>query len=347
MIEIIKWFNFVTFDVIGDLIFGEPFHCLQENQYHPWVLIVCNYVKAIGLFQISNFYPALKALIIRCIPESVLREQRLHNQMTKEKVHERLNLDSERPDIIGYIKEFNDEKGMTVPELEDSLAILIMAGSETTATTLSGITNYLLRNRTVLQRLTDDIRRAYKDEKGMTMTSLAGQAYLTAVIDEGLRLCPPIPAGLSRLVPKGGGFVCGHHLPEKVSHPLPYVSKALTPPLQTTVSYHTWSAHKSESNFNHPNKFLPDRWLPPSFTESSPFASDVKDAFGPFSVGRNNCLGRNLAYAEMRLILARLVWNFDIVFPGPLSECPNWWEQKVFVLMEKAPLQVRLRPVDR
>ena len=55
----------------------------------------------------------------------------------------------------------------------------------------------------------------------------------------------------------------------------------------------------------------------------------------------------NLAYAEIRLMLARLVWNFDIEFPGPLSECPKWWEQKIFVLMEKAPLQVRLRLADR
>ena len=346
VIEIVKWYNFVTFDVIGDLIFGEPFHCLQESHYHPWVSIVCNYAKAMSLFHTSNFYLALKALIVRCIPESVLRKQRLYDQMNKEKLHERLNLESERPDIIGYIKQFNDEKGMTISELEDSLAILIMAGSETTATALSGITNCLLRNKSVLQRLTDDIRKAYRDEKAMTMMSLAEQAYLNAVINEGLRLCPPAPAGLSRLVPKGGGLVCGHHLPEGVTHRLPFVSKALTPSFQTTVSYHTWSAHRSESNFNHPSEFLPDRWLPPTTTES-PFATDVKDAFGPFSLGRNSCLGRNLAYAEMRLILARLVWSFDIEFPGHLSECPNWWEQKMFLLTEKEPLHVRLRPVNK
>ena len=220
VIEFIKWYNFITFDVIGDLVFGEQFHCLQEKQYHPWVLIVCNYINAIGLLQTSNFYPVLKALMIRCIPESVLREQRFCDQMTKEKVHERLDLGSKRPDIIEYVKNFNDEKGMTVPELEETLVILVMAGSETTSTTLSGITNYLVRNKPVLQRLTDDLRRAYKDEKEMTTTTLAGQAYLTVVIEEGLRLCPPIAAGLSRVVPKGGGSVCGHHLPEKVSRPL-------------------------------------------------------------------------------------------------------------------------------
>lgn len=223
VIEINKWYNFVTFDVIGDLVFGESFHCLQETQYHPWVSIICNYIKAFSLLKTSNFYPVLTTLIIRCIPESVLREKHFHDQMTKEKVHERLNLGSERPDIIEYIKKSNDEKGMTVPELEETLTILVLAGSETTATALSGITNYLLRNKLVLQRLTDDLRRAYKDEKEMTMTSLAGQAYLTAVIEEGLRLCPPAPVGLSRVVPKGGGSVCGHHLPENVCRPLLFV----------------------------------------------------------------------------------------------------------------------------
>ena len=216
VVEIIKWFNFVTFDVIGDLIFGEPFKCLQESQYHPWVLIVCNYIKAIALLKTANFYPMLQALIIRCIPERVLREQRRHDRMTKSKVHERLDLGSARADIIEYILQHNDQKGMTVPELEETMVILIMAGSETTATTLSGITNYLVRNKRVLQRLTDELRSSYPEEKEMTMTSLVDQAYLTAVIEEGLRLCPPIPAGLSRVVPKGGGTVCGYHLPEKV-----------------------------------------------------------------------------------------------------------------------------------
>ena len=113
------------------------------------------------------------------------------------------------------------------------------------------------------------------------------------------------------------------------------------------VSYHTWSAHQSAANFGSPHEFLPERWLAPSSSEPSPFAADIKDAFGPFSVGRNNCLGKSLAYAELRLILGRLLWNFDLEFPGPLSECPNWREQKMFMLMEKAPLPIRLTPVGR
>lgn len=39
-LNMVEWFNFATFDVIGDLAFGEPFGCLENSTYHPWVALV-------------------------------------------------------------------------------------------------------------------------------------------------------------------------------------------------------------------------------------------------------------------------------------------------------------------
>jgi cytochrome P450 len=79
----------------------------------------------------------------------------------------------------------------------------------------------------------------------------------------------------------------------------------------------------------------------PTATEdpSSPFYKDNRAVLQPFSVGPRNCIGRNLAYNEMRLILARVLWNFDLEL---CEESSGWNEQKSFVLWEKPPLWCKL-----
>ena len=58
---------------------------------------------------------------------------------------------------------------------------------------------------------------------------------------------------------------------------------------------------------------IPSEWLPEIYGDpSSPFYNDRRDAFKPFSDGPRNCIGRNLAYHEMRLILAKVLWGFDL-----------------------------------
>ena len=52
----------------------------------------------------------------------------------------------------------------------------------------------------------------------------------------------------------------------------------------------------------------------------------------------------SLAYAEMRLILAQVLWNFDMELA---TESENWADQKIFSLWEKEPLYVKLMPVVR
>ena len=70
----------------------------------------------------------------------------------------------------------------------------------------------------------------------------------------------------------------------------------------------------------------------------SPFANDHRHAVQPFSVGPRSCMGKHWAEAEMRLILARLVWAFDIEETG---KSPKWDELRTFILVEKKPLELR------
>lgn len=52
--DIVKWFNFVTFDVIGDLSFGESFGCLDRGDFHFWIQLIFDAVKAGAIEQASR-----------------------------------------------------------------------------------------------------------------------------------------------------------------------------------------------------------------------------------------------------------------------------------------------------
>lgn len=94
--------------------------------------------------------------------------------------------------------------------------------------------------------------------------------------------------------------------------------------------------NKTESNFARPDDFVPERWLADAPAE---FSNDVKQAFQPFSLGSRNCIGRNLAIAEMRLILAKILFNFDLELDE--EKTGDWFDQQSYGVWWKGPLWVK------
>lgn len=107
---------------------------------------------------------------------------------------------------------------MPQADIESHAGLLIIAGSETTATLLSGCTFLLLNNPDALDRLTKEVRSTFKEESEITINSAGQLEYMLACLDEALRCYPPVPIGNPRVVPKGGRVLCGRYVPEDVSH---------------------------------------------------------------------------------------------------------------------------------
>ncbi|RYP03582.1 hypothetical protein DL764_005043 [Monosporascus ibericus] len=226
----------------------------------------------------------------------------------------------EKHDFMSYMLKYNDEKGMSEGELMSNSSVLIIAGSETTAIYLSGITYHLMLNPRVMKKLTHLVRSTFASEDDITPNLVTELEYLTAVLKEGGRTYPPVPSGLPRQTTKGGSFIVNQVVPEG-----------------TVVYVHPMSINLSPMNFADPLEFVPERWLkdPPA-----KYANDNLEATQPFSVGPKSCIGRNLAMAEMRLILARMVWNFDLEL---CDESRGWkGSQLVFNVWEKKPLIVKV-----
>lgn len=218
IVEIVQWFNFTTFDIVGDLSLGESFHCLEEARYHDWVSILFNQFKSAAMMVALRLF-GLGRLIKLLVPRSLLKKRAEHSRMANEKIHRRLDkgkADAQRNDFMTYILRYNDEKGMSVLEIEQTLSIVVIAGSETTSTALSGIVRNLLQSPEILQKATAEIRDAFRQSSEICAQRVSTLPYLGAIIEEGLRLCPPVPLGMPRIVPEGGAKVSGHWLPPGV-----------------------------------------------------------------------------------------------------------------------------------
>jgi cytochrome P450 len=123
-------------------------------------------------------------------------------------------------------------------------------------------------------------------------------------------------------VPEGGATINGEFVPEG-----------------TAVSIPIYAASRSPANWAQPDSFIPERWT----GEDPRFQDDLREASQPFSFGPRNCIGMNLAYVEMKIIIARLVWHFDL----ENATEGDWIDQRVYMTWEKAPLWVKLHPVKR
>ncbi|MCJ1380793.1 hypothetical protein MMC17_003902 [Xylographa soralifera] len=331
VVDLVQWLNFTTFDIVGDLSLGESFHCLEESRYHGWVTILFAQFKAAALFVSLRFF-GLDKLVKKLLPKSMLKKRTDHANIANERIHRRLSqgavADAQRNDFMTYILRHNDEKGMSVPEIEQTLRVLVVAGSETTATALSGIVRMLLQNPETLSKITTEVRQSFRHESEICAQRVTAMPYLGAVIEEGLRLCPPVALGMPRVVPAGGAKISGHWLPSGIF-----------------VSASGYASNRSTLNFpGSPSTFDPSRWLStPTRIESADAkpASTSKSAFNPFSLGPRNCIGRHLAYLEMRLILAHLLWEFDLEIPDG-ETVGDWEEQKSWILWQKVPLRVKL-----
>lgn len=217
-VDMVSWYNFTTFDIIGDLAFGEPFGCLKTSTYHQWVTFVFSHVKLGAYTNIARRFPGSEFIRPLVTPKRVVEQRNLHMQLTMEKVKGRLAKSNDRPDFFGNIlKHQGTEKEFSFGEMVSNGSVLIPAGSETTATLLSGATYLLLKNPRVLSKLQDEVRGAFQTDEEITLESCNNLEYIHAVLTEALRMYPPVAVGLPRIVDAQGDIVAGHWVPGGVS----------------------------------------------------------------------------------------------------------------------------------
>ncbi|KIW22463.1 uncharacterized protein PV07_12347 [Cladophialophora immunda] len=320
-VDIVSWLNFVTFDISGDLSFGESFGSTLTGNPHPWVDIACRFGKGIALVASINHYAPLQRLLKHAMPVKVRQKMIYHRELSAQKVRQRLQLQEQRLDFVNAVLKYNQEKvdKVTSEELELNMSVFVFAGSETVSSAVAAILFGLLGAPKAMARVSQEIRSAFSRENEIDVAATSKLEYLTAVINEGMRLGPPSVIGVPRVVPVAGEDICGKWVPGG-----------------TFVSINQYPAFRSPTNFIEPEDFIPERFLGRQSPENN------LAVFQPFLVGRHMCIGQKVAWAEMRLILARLLYTFDISWNATPS-IHDWGEQQTFIFWQKNPLEIRLK----
>jgi cytochrome P450 len=216
-ININEFFNWTTFDVLGELAFGESFNSLKRRKTDPWIAIILDSIK-FNAWDVAIWkLPILPRFQYWLTPASVREGGLKHAYESKDKILKRAAEKTDRKDFVSYILLKQEELNITDWEMAAHSNALIVAGSETSATTLSGLHYWLLNTPHAYQKLRAEIRERYNSVDEIDARSAASLPYLTACIEETFRIYPPIPIAMPRVTPAGGCTIAGEFVPGGVS----------------------------------------------------------------------------------------------------------------------------------
>lgn len=216
-VDMVAWYNWTTFDIIGDLSLGESFGCLEQARAHFWVTTFFESVRFFNYSRLLGIFPEVAPLLRFLISEETVRVEKARMEITTKTVERRQALGRSRPDYIDALmtKKAGVEP-LTQTEIIENAALVLIAGSETTATALSGATYLLCKHPSVLRKLQDEVRGAFMTESEISLDNVSRLPYTMAVIKEVLRIYPPTPMSNSRVTPPEGNVICGESLPGNV-----------------------------------------------------------------------------------------------------------------------------------
>ncbi|KAJ4351113.1 uncharacterized protein N0V89_006452 [Didymosphaeria variabile] len=183
---------------------------------------------------------------------------------------------------------------LTASEVDEEAMGIAFAGSGTTSTTMTYLLYALARPDG--QRLQIKLREELKNA-GQTIRELQELPYLDAVIKETMRLFPTIISTLPRVLEAPLAVREGILLPEG-----------------TVVGMQNYVHHQDPELFPEPETFLPERWL------DKDAHTDMNAALTPFSIGPRNCLGQNLARAEIYLAISKVFRRLHLTLNPSMTE---------------------------
>ncbi|KAJ8129802.1 hypothetical protein O1611_g3827 [Lasiodiplodia mahajangana] len=330
VIDIAKYYGYVALDIIADLSLGESFHGLEGDNEHNWIVGVFLGAKFGAIRNsLSHFYP-LDRLFGALFLRLTARHRKRNYDITEDAISKRLGLRDagiERPDFISAVLENLSEdagEGISRIEMEVQALAILIAGCQLTTVALATMTYLLLANTRTYERLRDEIRSSFTHTDEITVSTTRSLPYLSAVINETLRVHHPTPIHLPRIVSESGQVIGGTWIPGK-----------------TVIGIALQAAQTSPRYFDDPLGFHPERFLPPGHAHyETRFDDDEKGAFRPFSIGNRNCLGAMVFLSEAKLVMAKTLWSFDLSMSEGVNA--NWMDQKAYLVFVPTPLSVKV-----
>ncbi|PSK55395.1 Isotrichodermin C-15 hydroxylase [Elsinoe australis] len=313
-INLKAWVSYFVIDVLGELAFAKSFDMLEKGQEEALPPLR----EHVYLAMLTGQLPSLLPFFSRYLPkipipslQTVIKGRTKLRNLAISCVNTRLaNPDPDRRDLLAkLIEEFNrGTTDLTEIDIQTEAFGFIVAGSHTTAATISCLFHLLLHHPTTLSALETEllsspqittlISSALPEQSPVPYALTTPLSYLSALVTETLRHTPVFTLPLMRVVPSPGAVIANNRIPAG-----------------TDVSVCSAVLHRDKAVFGEDaDVFRPERWLEKEYVRAH------KELLFGFGAGHRACIGRNLATVEIQKVVATVVGRYRVDLVGEVQE---------------------------
>lgn len=321
-INMAHWFGCCAFDVIGDITYSKRFGFLDEGKDVAGTMKALDKAMVYGtLIGIYHWFHPFMYKVMEKIPGSGAAARNYIMKFAQGRVAQRevqravwrkegrgVEGQEDAPrDFLDRIMDMRDEGTKDVTNYHIFMLGLsnIIAGSDTTAISLSSVLYHLIRCPDALDRLRQEIqamKELGKSRKGLVEFKTSQEMeYLQACIKEALRLHPAVGLPLWRVVPEGGAEICGRFFPAG-----------------SEVGINAWVGHHDKDVWGEDaDQFRPERWIEAEDADNG--RKKLMDSYY-LSV---SLLGPSYASVANSLVSLDLDQGHVLGGTFPILKCPN------------------------
>ncbi|KAJ4355101.1 hypothetical protein N0V95_003224 [Ascochyta clinopodiicola] len=188
-IDMVKYYNCTTFDIVGELAFGESLGLLDNSELNAWVESILYGLEDAAFYALVLEYPILGYFFNLFLSQKIKDASAENAQYSEERVRRRMAKGNvtDKPDFWTLVLSQHENGALNFEQMKSNADLFMQAGSETTATMLSGLTYNFLMNPEKMKKAREEIRTSFTDEDELTIENIQKLKYLGACFEESMR----------------------------------------------------------------------------------------------------------------------------------------------------------------
>ncbi|XP_038903388.1 cytochrome P450 CYP82D47-like [Benincasa hispida] len=327
LVEMKSWFEDITLNTMFRMVVGKRFSTdLEGSGNQDYRKVFREFVNLFGDFVPSDSFPFLSCFDLGGYEKSMKKTAKVLDEVLDKWIKEKKNSGDHEQDFMDFllsaVKDDEELSGYDGDSIVKANCLsLILAGSDTTATTMIWALSLLLNNEETLKKAQLELEEQVGRRRQVKVADINDLIYLEAIVKETLRLYPAAPLSVPHESTEDCNIL-GYYIPAR-----------------TRLIVNLQKLQRDPLVWEDPNKFQPERFL----TDQKDL--DVKGQnpqLIPFGSGRRTCPGISFALQIMPLVLANFIHGFEIVRPS--KELLDMEESVGLISVRKDPLEVVLTP---
>ncbi|RAQ62541.1 hypothetical protein AFCA_009182 [Aspergillus flavus] len=319
-------FRCLAQDIMADICLGKSFGTLEERDFGSPLIHALD--EGLESYVLMKSFPTLRNILYSISAMVTLpgeAEFATYGTIVADHVTRGIQQPHTIPPntMLGFLVPTSSNTAKEAPQpklsqghMTEELQTFVIGAGETVASAMVQGLSGILQSPDLYKNVYEEIVQVWPETDGPVppIEVLEKLPLLTAVIKEALRLTHGVVTPLARVVSAGGACIDGHHVPGG-----------------TSVGTSHVFIHMSSDYYDAPDEFRPERWL----------GSSSDKHLVAFSKGPRGCMGINLAWCQLYLVLATLVRTVQMEYPADLNDIKIKWKDCFQPLYYGRPLQVR------